>query len=41
MSSLLNVSNDAGSKPEKFSLKDTEVLIDIKEQNWFKRAHIG
>ena len=40
MSSLLNVSNDS-SKPEEFSLKDIEVLADNKEQNWFKRAHIG
>ena len=36
MSSLLN----ASSKPEEFSLKDIEVLVDNKEQNWFKRAHI-
>ena len=40
MSSLLNVSN-ASSKPEEFSLKDIEVLVDCEEQNWFKRAHIG
>ena len=40
MSSLLNVSNGS-SKPEEFSLKDIEVLVDKKEQNWFKRAHIG
>ena len=39
MSSLLNVSND--SKSEEFNLKDIEVLVDNKEQNWFKRAHIG
>ena len=40
MSFVLNVSNDS-SKPEEFSLKDIEVLVDNKEQNWFKRAHIG
>ena len=40
MSSLLNVSNDS-SRPEEFSLKDTEVLVDSKVQNWFKRAHFG
>ena len=40
MSSLLNVSNDS-SKPEEFSLKDIEVLVDSKEQNWFKRTHVG
>ena len=39
MSSLLNVSN--GSRPEEFSLKDIEVLVDSKERNWFKRAHVG
>ena len=37
MSSLLN----ASSRPEEFSLKDIEVLVDNKEQNWFKRAHVG
>ena len=41
MSSLLNVSNDAGSKPKGFSISDIEVLADKKEQNWFKRAHVG
>ena len=41
MSSVLNVSNDAGSKSEEFSLKDIEVLVESEEQNWFKRAHIG
>ena len=40
MSSLLNVSNHASSKPDEFSLKDIEVLVDNKEQNWFKRAHV-
>ena len=40
MSFVLNVSNHS-SKPEEFSLKDIEVLVDNKEQNWFKRAHIG
>ena len=27
--------------PEEYILKDIEVLVDGKEQNWFKRAHIG
>ena len=40
MSPLLNVSND-NSKPEEFNIKDIEVLVDNKEQNWFKRAHVG
>ena len=40
MSSLLNISS-ASSRPEEFSLKDIEVLVDSKEQNWFKRAHVG
>ena len=40
MSSVLNVSNDS-SKPEEFSLKDIGVFVDSKEQNWFKRAHVG
>ena len=40
MSSLFNVSN-ASNEPEQFSLKDIEVLADNKEQNWFKRAHVG
>ena len=31
MSSLLNVSNDS-RKPEEFSLKDIEGIIDSKEQ---------
>ena len=31
MSSLLNVSHDAGSKPEEFSINDIEVLLDKKE----------
>ena len=39
-SSLLNTSND-NSKPEEFSIKHIEVFVDSKEQNWFKRAHIG
>ena len=39
-SSLLNVSNGS-SKPEEFGLSDIEVLADNKEQNWFKREHIG
>ena len=37
---MLNVSNSS-SKPEKFNLKDNEVLVDSEEQNWFKRAHVG
>ena len=40
MSSLLNVSNGS-SKPEEFSLKDIEVLLDSEGDNWFKRAHVG
>ena len=40
MSSLLNVSNDVSCKPEEFSLNDIEV-IDNKEQDWFKRVHMG
>ena len=40
MSSLLNVSNGS-SKSEEFSLNYIEMLADITEQNWFKRAHIG
>ena len=40
MSSVLNVSNGR-SRPEKFSVKDIEVLVDKKEQIWFKRAHIA
>ena len=38
-SSLLNVSN--GSKSKEFNLKDINVFVDKKEQNWFKRAHIA
>ena len=34
MSSLLNVSKE-------FNLNDIEVLVDGKEQNWFKRADVG
>ena len=40
MSSLLNVSNGR-SKSEEFSLNDIEVLVDNKEQSWFKRARVG
>ena len=40
MSSLLNVSN-ASKKPEEFSLKDIEVLVDSERENWFKRVHMG
>ena len=39
MSSLLNASNNS-SGPEEFSLKDIEVLVDSKDQNWFKRTHV-
>ena len=37
-SSLLSISDDA---PEEFGLNDIEVLVDNKEQNLFKWAHIG
>ena len=40
MSSLLNVCNGC-SKSEEFSLNNIEVLVDNKEQNWFKRARVG
>ena len=40
LSSLLNVSYGS-SKSVEFNLNDIEVLVDRKEQNWFKRAHIG
>ena len=40
MSSLLNVSN-VSNESEEFSLKDIEAIVDSKEQNWFKRAHVG
>ena len=40
LSSLLNVSN-ASNESEEFSLNDIEVVVDGKEQNWFKRAHLG
>ena len=40
MSCVLNVSNDS-SKPEEFILKDIEVFVGSKEQDWFKRAHVG
>ena len=39
-SSLLNVPN-VSNKSEEFSLKDIEVLVDSKEQNWFKRVLVG
>ena len=42
----MNVSNDVSSRPEEFSLKDIEVLVDSSGggggwggANWFKRAH--
>ena len=37
MSSVLNVSNGR-SKPEEFSVKDIEMLVDSEERNWFKRT---
>ena len=40
MSVVLNVSNDS-YKPQEFSMKDIEMLVDSEEQNWFKRAHVG
>ena len=40
MSSLLNVSN-ATKKSEESSLNDIDVLVDGKEQNWFKQVHLG
>ena len=36
----MNVSNDS-SRSEEFNLNDIEVLVDSKEQDWFKRAHTG
>ena len=41
ISSLLNVSNGSSSKIEEFILKNIEVFVDSKKQNWFKRGHIG
>ena len=40
MSSLLNVSY-ANHKPEEFSIKDMEMLVDNEGENWFKRANVG
>ena len=40
MSSLLNVFNGSSSKPEEFNFNDID-NVDNKEQNWFKRAHVG
>ena len=37
---MLNASNGSG-KPEEFNLKDIEVIVNGKEQNWFRRAHVG
>ena len=39
MSSLLNVC--VSSESEEFSLKYIEVLVDSRDQNWFKRVHVG
>ena len=48
----MNVSNDVSSRPEEFSPKDIEVLVDSSGGgggggwrgwgggNWFKRAHV-
>ena len=40
MSSLLNVCNGS-NKSGKFNFEVIEVLVDSKEENWFKRAQIG
>ena len=37
---MLNISNGS-SKSEEFNLNNIEVLVDSKEQNWFKWAHVG
>lgn len=37
--SLLNTSNR--NKFEEFNPKDIEMLVDSKEEPWFKQAHIG
>ena len=37
--SLLNASSS--SKSEEFNLKDIEVLVDSKQQHWFKRSNVG
>ena len=39
MSSLLNVC--VSSESEEFSLKYIEVFVDSRDQNWFKRVHVG
>ena len=31
----------SSSKSEEFKVKDIEVLVDSKDQPWFKQAHIG
>ena len=40
MSVVLNVFNDS-CKPQVFSMKNIEMLVDSEGQNWFKRAHVG
>ena len=40
MSAVLKVSNDS-CKPQEFSMKNIEMLVDSEGQNWFKRAHVG
>ena len=40
MSSLLNVSY-ANRKPEEFSMKNIEMVVDNEGENWFKRANVG
>ena len=37
---MLNISNGS-SKSEEFNLNNIEVLVDSKEQNLFKWAHVG
>ena len=39
-SSLLNVSNDAGSRPAGLILKDIEMFLESEVQDWLKRAHV-
>ena len=39
MSSLLSVSN-ASNESEEFSLKDIEVIVESKKQNWLKRVPV-
>ena len=42
MSFVLIFSNaNSSSRPKEFSLKDIDVIVDNKKQNWFKRANVG